>query len=138
MCDYCDCRCEPEIAALSADHDQLISILHQLGRAAESEDTDLLVRTAGDLRSRLNQHATREEQGLFVQLRAEVGDAYVEAFAADHDRIHALVAAAADGDVGAAKDLDRVLRDHILLEESDLFPAAHQLLSPAQWNAVAA
>lgn len=138
MCDYCDCRSEPEIAALSADHDLLISTLHELSQAAESEDHGLLVRIAADLRSRLDQHATREEQGLFAQLRAEVGDAYVDAFTTDHERIHSLVAAAAAGDVGAAKDLDRVLRDHILLEESDLFPAAHQLLSPAQWDAVAA
>src|SRR5262245_54422408 len=138
MCDYCDCRSEPEIAALSADHDRLIWNLHDLSQAAESEDHGRLVRIAADLRSRLDQDATREEQGLFAQLRAEVGDAYVDAFTTDHERIHSLVAAAAAGDVGAAKDLDRVLRDHILLEESDLFPAAHQLLSPAQWDAVAA
>lgn len=135
MCDYCDCRSEPEIAALSAEHDQLMALLHELREAADSEDHDLLVRTAAELRSRLDRHATREEQGLFTQLRVEVGDAYVDAFATDHERIHSLVGAAAAGDVGAARALDRTLRDHILLEESDLFPAAHQLLSPAQWNA---
>ena len=62
MCDYCDCRSEPEIAALSADHDRL---------------------------------------------RAEVGDAHVEAFAADHESVHSLVAAAAAGDIRAAEELRR-------------------------------
>ncbi len=138
MCDYCDCRSEPEIAVLSAEHDRLLSILFEMRGAVASDDRGLLARTAAGLRAKLDQHAAREEQGLFTQLRAEVGDAYVEAFTADHERLGSLAAAAAAGDARAALKLDAVLRDHILLEESDLFPAAHQLLSPAQWDAVAA
>ena len=37
-----------------------------------------------------------------------------------------------------ARQLIRVLGEHILREETDLFPAAHQLLTPAQWDTVAA
>ena len=36
----------------------------------------------------------------------------------------------------AARELARTLRDHIAREESGLFPAAHQLLVPGQWDAV--
>src|SRR5262245_43116181 len=38
MCDYCDCRSEPEIAELSAEHDEILWLLLELdrGRAAPS------------------------------------------------------------------------------------------------------
>ena len=35
-----------------------------------------------------------------------------------------------------AHELVRMLRDHIAREERDLFPAAHQLLVPGQWDTV--
>ena len=77
MCDYCDCRSHPEIAALSADHEVLLALLADLRRATDAGDAE----------------------------RAEM-------------------------------PLGALLDDHVAREESDLFPAARQLLAPGQWDAV--
>ncbi len=58
-------------------------------------------------------------------------------FERDHDEIHRLLAECSGGDWRQpAADLVHVLSEHIAREESDLFPAAHQLLRPDQWDAV--
>ena len=111
MCDYCDCRSHPELAELSDEHDRIHVLL------------DRLRSTADELRNALDAHTRREERGVFAQLRQEVDAAYLARFLVDHERVHELVDA---------------LTDHIAREETDLFPAAHQLLSPRQWEAMAA
>jgi hemerythrin-like domain-containing protein len=138
MCDYCDCRSHTEIASLSDDHETFWHMLDQLMRAVETDDHDRAAAVAAELHPLLDGHAAREERGLFTQLRhAHVSDGYVARFERDHHAVHALL-----GDVDArewrecARQLIRVLGDHIAREESDLFPAAHQLLTPAQWDAV--
>jgi hypothetical protein len=68
---------------------------------------------------------------------AEVGAAYIGRLEADHAAIHRLLGAlAGPGWAVAALELIALLRDHVLREESDLFPAAHQLLRPDQWAAI--
>ena len=58
-------------------------------------------------------------------------------FEEDHQQIHALLARTETANwEPATRELVRTLRDHIAREESDLFPAAHQLLLPSQWDAV--
>lgn len=137
MCDYCDCRSHPEIASLSSEHEVLLDLLARLELAAGSVDRDGARSIAEQLHHLLDHHATREEHGVFVEVRETVDGEYVARFEADHHRIHELVAATrGDGWVDAAVDLVRSLREHIAREESDLFPAAHQLLTPAQWDRI--
>lgn len=83
-------------------------------------------------------HAAREEAGVFAQLRAAgVESAYLARFEHEHEQVHALLADEAPDDwAGSALELADLLGGHIAREESDLFPAAHQLLSPSQWDAV--
>lgn len=140
MCDYCDCRSHPEIAALSDDHERLGELLGRLTRAVADDDRAAAELVGGELHALLGTHADREERGVFVQLRlADVGDGYVALFEDDHKLVHALLdQCQGPGWKQAAGDLARVLGDHILREETDLFPAAHQLLTPRQWDAVAA
>lgn len=140
MCDYCDCRSHPEIAELSTDHEQLGEMLSRLMAAVDADDVAAAASVGDELHELLTVHAAREERGIFVQLRhADVPDDYVGMFEADHDVIHALLDQRDGPEWRArARELIDVLRDHILREETDLFPAAHQMLVPSQWDAVAA
>ena len=138
MCDYCDCRSHPQIAALSADHETILHLLVRLRRAVERDDSDgarMLLSPLGEL---VDRHTRREESGVFTQLRrADLDVAYVDRFERDQDRLHRLL----EGCAGprwrqSAELLVRSLGEHIAREESDAFPAAHQLLRPDQWDAV--
>jgi hemerythrin-like domain-containing protein len=138
VCDYCDCRSHPQIAALSTDHERLLELLGALDRAVSDGARVVARALLSELHDLLDRHARQEERGVFAQLRAaDVGDGYVAGFEADHDVIHHLLAAGDDDSWReTATALVGTLRDHILREESDLFPAAHQLLTPTQWDAV--
>ena len=135
MCDYCDCRTEPEIAALSADHERLDSILAGISRAVAASDEDRRRELVDELRTVLLPHTKREERGIFAALRsALVDERYLARFEAEHDELERLLAGA--GDPTYALRLVTLLRDHILVEESDLFPAAHQVLSSTDWDTI--
>jgi hemerythrin-like domain-containing protein len=135
MCDYCGCRSEPEIAALSADHEHMLELTAQLRRAHEMGVSALDV--VAELAGALGPHARREERGIFAALVAEGVDAeYVAVFERDHDIIHDLLSR--DDAPSQALRIVELLEDHILREESDLFPAAHQMLGSDAWASIAA
>jgi hypothetical protein len=81
---------------------------------------------------------TTKEDGVFAQLRAaDVDGHYVDRFEQDHQEIDRLLAdCSGSGGRRHADLLSRLLGEHLAREESDLFPAAHQLLRPDQWDAV--
>lgn len=134
MCDYCGCRSEPEIAALSADHEHMLELTAQLRRAHEMSVSALDV--VAELAGALGPHARREERGIFAALVAEGVDAeYVAVFERDHDIIHDLLSR--DDAPSQALRIVELLEDHILREESDLFPAAHQMLGSDAWASIA-
>jgi hemerythrin-like domain-containing protein len=138
VCDYCDCRSHPAIASLSADHERLLHLLGELRQAATDGDRAAARPILEELHDRVGGHAAREETGVFTQLRAAgVESAYLDRFEHEHVQVHDLLADHHPDDwAGSALDLVELLRGHIAREESDLFPAAHQLLSPSQWDAV--
>ena len=138
MCDYCDCRSHPAIASLSADHERLLHLLGALRQAATDGDRATARPILEELHHTVGGHAGREESGVFTQLRAAgVEPAYLDQFEHEHEQVHALLDHQAPIDwAGSALELVELLSGHIAREESDLFPAAHQLLSPSQWDAV--
>ena len=138
MCDYCDCRSHPAISALSADHEVLLDLLDALRESVAMEERVQARVLVVHLHDVLHDHATREERGVFTQLRRELRDeTYVTMFERDHEVLHGLLdACAGDAWQQAARELVELLREHILREETDLFPAAHQMLEPSHWNAV--
>lgn len=138
MCDYCGCRQNPQIAALSDDHVRFLELVAALEQAVADLDADAGRAVMARLRDQLHVHDGREERGIFTELRAVVGDdGYVGAFERDHVELHGLLASTGDDAWrDAARGAIELLRDHILREESDLFPAAYQMLAPAQWAAV--
>ena len=135
MCDYCDCRSHLEITALSADHEALLSVTAAMGESLAAGHP-VSGHHVDELRGLLVPHAQREEVGLFAAMRdAGVDPHYVGWFEDDHQRIEGLLATAAH-DCSAARLLIELVEDHILREETDMFPAARQLLDPDQWDAV--
>ena len=81
-------------------------------------------------------HAEREQAGLFAALRnVGVDQEYLGLFERDHRRIDDLLARA-NTEPSAVETLIELVEDHIRREETDMFPAARQLLDPAQWDAV--
>jgi hemerythrin-like domain-containing protein len=138
VCDYCDCRSHAQIAALSADHEAILHVLVGLREAVDTADADAARARLPDLKELLDGHTRREEGGVFVQLRrAGVDDRYVDRFERDHQELDRLLADCSGP--SWRRDVEllvRLLGEHIAREESDLFPAAHQLLRPDQWDAV--
>jgi hypothetical protein len=140
MCDYCDCRSHPEIASLSADHERLLDHLAELRRAIDDGQQHRAEVVLARIHGLLDDHARREERGVFAELReADVDDDYLAAFEGDHAALHGLLDEMSRPEwQRPARAFADLLAEHILREESDLFPAAHQLLAPEQWAAVAA
>lgn len=140
MCDYCDCRSIPEIATLSNDHERIQAITATLRRllaagAADREEIDRLLR---DLRVELDVHTRREEAGVYSVFR-DVGldFDYAGRFIGEHALAADLLdRAESERDRSAIDELLAHLDRHILDEESDVFPAARQLFSGADWAEV--
>jgi hemerythrin-like domain-containing protein len=138
MCDYCDCRSHPQIASLSDDHEAMLLMLASLSAALTTDDADLAHGLLSELHHLLDAHGVREERGIFTELRdAVTDDDYVGMFEQDHQRLHELFVQGGGADWRrAASEIVKSLNEHILREETDLFPAAHQMLTPDQWRAV--
>lgn len=136
MCDYCDCRSQPEIAELSEEHIRLLALTAKVRRAVV-EDVEQVSELLDEIATLLDGHTAREERGVFHALRQEhVPEEYVELFEHDHARIDELLTEIRlrGGDV---LELIRLVEDHVHREETDMYPAAHQLLTPADWDALA-
>jgi hemerythrin-like domain-containing protein len=131
MCDYCDCRAQRELAGLSADHELLLILTRRIRKAAPSS----LEFWRSELAASLLPHAEREERGVFAALRdSGVDPSYLDHFEDDHRRLHELLEAEATPERLA--EMVELLEDHIQREETDLFPAARQLVPPEGWDAV--
>lgn len=134
MCDYCGCRSEAEIAALSTDHEHMLTLTAGLRRAHKVGVP--APQLFAELTAMLGPHSRREERGLYAALAAEVADPeYVALFAHDHEELDALVMGA-DADQHILQ-ITGLLEAHILREETDLFPAAHQMLGSQAWATIA-
>lgn len=136
MCDYCGCREHEAIAQLSIEHETVLEMLTELQRHADKHDSAAARPLLARLHDVLCPHALREEHWVFAELEhAGVAPTYIIMFEADHQQILFARTETANWEP-ATRELVRTLRDHIAREESDLFPAARQLLIPSQWDAV--
>jgi hemerythrin-like domain-containing protein len=128
---------DSEIDGLIDEHRRLMTILGELQRSTATTDSG--VRGLLDqLEHALARHTEREETGLFRILgEVEVPAEYVGLFEHDHDHLVELIATArTDRDI--VSDLVRAIETHMDREENDMFPAAEQLLGPADWDVVEA
>lgn len=140
MCDYCDCRSIPEIGALSLDHERVLSTMGKLRHLTASpmlqSSREEMYRLLEALQAELEPHTRREEVGVYSVFR-EVGldFDYSKRFVDDHTDIADLLARSFDDHTVVNELLARLDR-HLLEEESDVFPAARQLFSGADWAEV--
>jgi len=136
MCDYCDCRSQPEIQALSDDHERILHVVAALRTGVDCEPPGHLDDRLDDLVRLLAPHTAREEIGIFQRLQAaHIADGYVARFEHDHRVIDALIDAARTDHRVIGRLLDEIVH-HITDEEADMYPAARQVLAPADWDAV--
>ena len=138
MCNYCGCREFPLIGRLSAEHEAIANAAGRLRTAVQAGGADALV-ALDDLLALLMPHTATEEEGLFVELRAEGSLAEAVAkLCAEHDDIHGVLGGVdrADPDwPGVLAALDRLHR-HIDNEEHGLFPAAVISLPIPAWDRI--
>jgi hypothetical protein len=134
MCDYCDCRSHPEIAALSHDHEAVLALTAALRRASAGAGERSIDALLDELAAVLAPHTRREEVGVFGALRdVDVPDDYVGVFEHDHAEIDATMAVTRQDHAHLSRLVTLVER-HVHAEETDMYPAAHQLLAPADWD----
>ena len=126
---------DSEIDGLIDEHRDLMTIMVKLRRAVSEPDSNV-DGMLDQLETALAHHTEREETGLFHTLReVEVGPEYMGLFEHDHGHLVDLIESARR-DRHTVDDLIKSFEAHMLREENDMFPAAEQLLGPADWDAV--
>jgi hemerythrin-like domain-containing protein len=128
---------DAEIDGLIDEHRELMTIMAALQRATGDPDSDV-EGMLDQLETALGHHTEREESGLFHVLRqVDVPPQYMSLFDHDHSHLVDLIHAARR-DRHVVDGLLNSLEAHMAREENDMFPAAEQLLGPADWDAVEA
>ena len=141
MCDYCGCRRHAPIEELSEEHEELLEIGYRLRRLArEGAPAEALELLEERLVPLLRAHTAKEERGLFAQLRSTwAADDRLDALISEHRAMDAALATVCRGGPRWTAALEVLLADlaeHILAEETDLFPYAAYDLDADQWRAV--
>ena len=126
---------EPEIDGLIDEHRELMTVMATLRRALGQPDSEV-DGLLDQLDMALAHHTEREETGLFHTLHeVEVPPEYMGLFEHDHGHLVDLLNSARR-DRHRMDELLMSLEAHMVREETDMFPAAEQLLGPADWDAV--
>lgn len=141
MCDYCGCRRHAPIEELSEEHEELLELGYRLRRLArEGAPAEALELLEQRLVPLLRAHTAKEERGLFAQLRSTwEADDRLDALVSEHRAMDAALAVVRRGGLGWTAALEALLADlseHIMAEETDLFPYAAYDLGADQWRAV--
>lgn len=144
MCEYCGCQSLASIDELTREHDEVVRLISHLRPARQDGDVARMARIAREITTVLDPHTQVEEHGLFPAMAVDFPE-QIAALAAEHRRIEAVLAEAADGATPSDPTWpDRLieaialLRDHILKEQDGLFPAALASLGTEEWEAVEA
>ncbi|MFE1290310.1 hemerythrin domain-containing protein [Streptomyces sp. NPDC058751] len=144
MCEYCGCQSLESIDELTREHDEVVRLISHLHSAHRAEDVARMAEVSREIARVLGPHTEVEEHGLFPAMAADFPD-QIAALEAEHRRIEAVLAEAADGatppDPSWPERLVEamaMLRDHILKEQDGVFPAALANLGTEEWEAVEA
>lgn len=138
MCEYCGCQALASIAQLTAEHDEIVTLIGRARKAVTAGDVASAATHAGSIVRLLGPHTAVEEEGLFPALRDEFPD-HVESLLAEHRAVEAVLAEADDPPSGWLERLATALhqlRLHILTEQDGAFPAALGSLDPDDWDRV--
>jgi hemerythrin-like domain-containing protein len=142
MCEYCGCQQNDVIAELTAEHDRLRELGHDLAAAVNAADLPMAGRLAAHMLTVLGPHTEVEEAALFPALDEDFGD-HLAVLVAEHRAIDTALSGLAAGkpQPGWQQRTKLILGDlfdHILKEQDGVFPAALATLTSAEWDAVAA
>ncbi len=125
------------MAQLGDDHERITSLSGEVRRALEAGDTVTAAAALDTLALVLAPDSALEEAGLYPELKASGITA--DGLYADHAAVDAAIKATVSGEPGAWEAVPHALElldRHIHVEEYDLFPAAHHLLSDAAWDRI--
>lgn len=141
MCDYCGCRRQAAIEELSGEHERILDLGYELRRWAARDDHAAARAVIEDeLAPLLCHHTVKEEAGLFAELRrAWEADDRLDALVDEHRSIDEMLATAVRGGAGWRSEVEvlvALLAEHIVSEETDLFPYSLYELDPDQWDAI--
>ncbi|MEU0221780.1 hemerythrin domain-containing protein [Streptomyces sp. NPDC006265] len=144
MCEYCGCQALETIDELTQEHDVVVRLISHLRPAHQEGGVIRMAEVAREIARVLGPHTQVEEHGLFPALAGDFPD-QIAALEAEHRRIEAVLADAADGATPSdptwpdrLMEAMALLRDHILKEQDGVFPAALANLSTEEWEAVEA
>lgn len=141
VCEYCGCQDVDVIAELTAEHDRLRNLGHDLAKAANVGDLVAARPLAAAMLEILEPHTAVEEDGLFPALATDFG-AQLDQLVAEHRSIDAALTDVARGTPAASWRATTQLAlahlfDHILKEQDGVFPAALATLDPNDWERIA-
>ena len=137
MCSYCGCESEAVVAELMAEHETVGVLVRRATAALAAGDQEAAVQTCADIAVLFDAHADKEEAGLLGELGAEgLATDVVTGLEEDHRRIEVGLALLAAGDTSHLGRVLADLVDHAEREDSDLFPAALQLLPDDAWTRI--
>jgi hemerythrin-like domain-containing protein len=142
MCEYCGCQEIDVVAELTAEHDELRNLGHELGKAVDADDLAAARPLGARMRELLGPHTEVEERGLFPAMDSEFGG-QLAALVQEHREIDAAFADLTSETPAASwRTATRLalkhLFDHILKEQDGVFPAALATLSAHDWEGMAA
>ena len=143
MCEYCGCQDVPAIAALTEEHDAIRAVARDVIKTAAIGDHAAAVVRTRDLLALLGPHTTVEEHGLFPAMAHEFPE-HVASLEDDHRFIEGVLGEIVEQrEPGPGWDERLIaattrLFDHILREQDGLFPATLSVLTPEQWDELAA
>jgi hemerythrin-like domain-containing protein len=141
MCEYCGCQALDAIAELTREHDAVVALISHVRDAHAARDVARMTELAVRITEVLGPHTVVEEQGLFPALADEFPD-HVGTLTDEHRRIEKVLTEASGGVPTDPTWPDRLietlrlLREHILVEQDGVFPAALASLTPADWETV--
>lgn len=119
---------DPRLHRLSSEHHHALVLARSLesreGPWSASDGAALAERFATELEP----HFRVEEELLLPPLAFTSARALAERTRADHEALRAALEAARAGDAEAARALGALLREHVRMEERELFPACEALL----------
>jgi hemerythrin-like domain-containing protein len=148
MCNYCGCRAIEPIARLTAEHEDILGLSHQVTNALARDDYLTVAAALSRLRHVLELHDAVEELAVYPAMGREpefsdsVGRLFDEHDDLDQVITEALRAVSVESpdrhDWGAVRAALETLAEHIDHEEHGLFPAAAVCLDPADWERASA
>lgn len=140
MCEYCGCRQVAPLAELMDEHLALLDLAGQVRRELVHGRRREALEVLAHVGRLLDQHARREEDGVFAALR-DSGDFVdeVDQLTGEHGDFHERIAALTPDSADLKEQVDALLGelgDHIDREDMGIFPVSVVTLGARGWEQV--